>query len=65
MKAVAKEIIEARNLTQEKANHVAKFLLGGKNCLAFTGAGISTSAGIPDYRSDKNTVLQTGAGSWM
>ena len=32
--------------------------------MTFTGAGLSTSSGIPDYRSGANTVLSTGAGCW-
>lgn len=35
-----------------------------KHFTVFTGAGISTSTGIADYRSGKDTVLETGPGAW-
>ncbi len=36
---------------KENINQLAQKIITGKNCVVFTGAGISTESGIPDYRS--------------
>ena len=43
---------------------LAEMILTSGHFVAFTGAGISTSSGIPDYRSGFDTVLKTGPGAW-
>lgn len=40
-------------------------IAGAKHCIAFTGAGISTGCGVPDFRSGTNTKLPTGPGVWQ
>ena len=43
---------------------LAEMILTSSHFVTFTGAGISTSSGIPDYRSGFDTVLATGPGAW-
>lgn len=43
---------------------LAKWVREAKHFIAFTGAGVSTSTGIPDFRSGYNTVVSTGPGAW-
>ena len=59
-----KEKFDSPEELEIKIDQLAKRIMNSRHFIAFTGAGISTSAGIPDYRSGHNTVLETGPGKW-
>ena len=59
-----KEYFDSPEVLDEKVGLLANMIQSANHFVAFTGAGISTSCGIPDYRSGFNTVLNTGPGCW-
>lgn len=59
-----KEYFDEPAVLDEKITMLAEMILTSEHFVAFTGAGISTACGIPDYRSGFNTVLETGPGCW-
>ena len=44
------EYIEPDSTLLPKIKEIAKLIKSAKHCIVFTGAGISTSANIPDFR---------------
>ena len=59
-----KEYFDSPAVFEEKTTQLANMIRDSEYFTAFTGAGISTSTGIPDYRSGYGTVLETGPGCW-
>ena len=59
-----KEYFDPPEVLDTKITMLAEMILSSSHMTAFTGAGISTACGIPDYRSGYNTVLETGPGCW-
>eukprot|EP01083_Nonionella_stella_P244793 851544_1 len=59
-----REYFDKPKVLNKKIAKLAKLIQNSNHFICFTGAGISTSAGIADYRSGLNTVLETGAGAW-
>lgn len=58
------EIFDSLEILLPKIKTLVEFVKTSKNPVFFTGAGISTFAGIPDYRSSFKTTLKTGPGLW-
>jgi NAD-dependent SIR2 family protein deacetylase len=59
-----KEYFDNPEEFDQKVTLLTELIKRSKHFVSFTGAGISTASGIPDYRSGYNTVLETGAGCW-
>lgn len=59
-----KEYFDEPDILEMKVGMLVEMVLTSSHFVAFTGAGISTASGIPDYRSGFNTVLETGPGGW-
>eukprot|EP01022_Parablepharisma_sp_SALTPOND_P000917 TRINITY_DN105249_c1_g1_i1.p1 TRINITY_DN105249_c1_g1~~TRINITY_DN105249_c1_g1_i1.p1 ORF type:complete len:460 (+),score=31.77 TRINITY_DN105249_c1_g1_i1:186-1382(+) len=60
-----KEYFDSEEVFDSKVEKLAAMIKAAKHFVVFTGAGISTSVGIPDFRSGPKTVLKTGAGLWQ
>ena len=58
------EYFDAPDILDGKVNYLAQMILRSSHFVAFTGAGLSTAAGIRDYRSPYNTVNPVGPGEW-
>ena len=58
------EYFDSEEVLERKIAKLAKYVAKSRCFIGFTGAGISTSCGIPDFRSGYNTVLETGPGAW-
>lgn len=59
-----REYFDPPELLDQKCTQLAKWIAESVHGIVFTGAGISTSTGISDFRSGMNTVLETGGGVW-
>lgn len=59
-----REYFDSPEELETKIDELAMMIGSSEHFIAFTGAGISTSAGIADYRSGMDTVLETGPGCW-
>ncbi|OLP97555.1 NAD-dependent protein deacetylase SRT1 [Symbiodinium microadriaticum] len=59
-----KEFFDTKPELEVKCEKLAQMISKARHVIAFTGAGVSTGAGIADFRSGMNTSLPTGPGLW-
>jgi len=56
------QFMDDENILQVKVDKLAHLLSSSKHAIIYTGAGISTSANIPDYRGVDGVWTQISAG---
>ena len=61
---VKKEYFDTPAEFDTKCDFPAQWIKSAGLFDAFTGSGISTAAGIPDFRSGYDQVLEPGPGAW-
>lgn len=59
-----KEYFDEPKVLDQKVEQLANMILASNHFCTFTGAGLSTAAGIPDFRSGYDTVNAVGPGAW-
>lgn len=55
------QIFDSEDVVKEKSRQLADMIKSSKHVVAHTGAGISTAAGIPDFRGPKGELLRSAA----
>ena len=53
----ASEFLDTPEVLQEKVKVLANMIRKSKNLITYTGAGISTASGVPDYASNKQKSI--------
>jgi formylmethanofuran dehydrogenase subunit B len=51
------EYFDEEHIVEEKAKQLAQWLRDANHAVIYTGAGVSTSAGIPDFRGPNGTLI--------
>ena len=53
------EKFDAPDVVNEKSRLLGEMIQSSKHVVVITGAGVSTSAGIPDFRGPSGTFIMT------